>query len=207
MENQQTVKKYRPFTKDEFIKALKARYRDPIHADDIEGALTDAHAKEQSLKDAVEELVQIYVKEDGDSRFLILTPDEIKQRDENAAKIAFVRALIDRMRKGPATSPELKTAVRYQATMRKLTTLDTDALSSDIVAILNSEKLVKMGRGGTWELCVRAGKALAENLKGDDFLKFCPNALSDYPVREFRPRPRYEMRDGGRDYTLHSSYQ
>lgn len=207
MEQVQVVKKYRPFTKDEFIKALKARYRDQIHADDIEGALTDAHAKEQSLKAAVEELVQIYVTEDGDNRFLILTPDEIKQRDENAAKIAFVRSLLDRMRRGPASSSELKTAVRYQATMRKLTALDTDALSSDIVVLLNREKLVKMGRGDTWELCVRSGKPVAESLKGNDFLKFCPGALSDYPIRELRPRARYETRDTGRDYTQHNSYQ
>ena len=136
--NLQTTK----FSIADLTAAIKKRYRDEVHAEDIKGAHSDAVRDGQTLGQAVEDLVKLYVQTDGHEKNLILTEQELNERRTKANKYGIVKAIILAIRseKG-ATISDLKTTVRLQATMRKLQ-INSDALGSHIVGTLCDEGLV-----------------------------------------------------------------
>lgn len=199
------------FTIQEFTAALKKRYRDEFDQQDIQGAFNDAMEKGQQLGAAVKELVDLYVKTDGHDRNLILTAEELAIRKTNSDKEGILKSIIAAVSKPDgATVSDLKTAVRTQATLRKLQ-LNTDLYGSDLVAILCEQNLVtfkpaewqygKLKSPDSWLIAKvpRARLTTFEKLTKEQQLELCPS-FDNYKVYEQAGRPRFKEREQRDDY-------
>ncbi len=171
------------FTIEELKAAVKKRYREFVHEDDLNGAHSDAIKAQQTLKQASEELVNLYVQTDGHERNLILTPEELSARKERSDKLGIVKAIFSALRKdNGAAEQDIKTAVRYQVTLRKLN-IDSIALGSRIIGTLCGDlKLVffedSRNSPRIWKLAkkphARSGVFLVDKLSDDDIIAICP---------------------------------
>lgn len=199
------------FTIQEFGVALKKRYRDEIDPQDIEGAYKDAQEKQQSLAEAVKELVDLYVRTDGHERHLILTAEELATRKTNSDKEGILKSIISAVSKpNGASVQDLKIAVRTQATLRKLQ-INTDAYGSDLVAALCEQNLVtykpaewqygKLKTPECWYIfkAPRARSTAFEKLTTQQQLELCPS-FDGYKQQENSGRPRYKEREQRDDY-------
>lgn len=178
--------------------AVKKRYRDEVHPDDVQGAHADAVRIGQTLGQAVEELVKLYIKTDGHEKNLILTEQEINDRKTKANKVGIVKSIIAAVRKDKGASvSDLKTTVRLQATMRKLT-INSDLLGSNIVSNLCDEGSVIYTPGNrttpdNWKLfkAPRARTFAIDKLTDEQLATFCPD-FELYKVYDSGRRPHRE---------------
>jgi hypothetical protein len=188
------------FTLEQLKATVKKRYRDEIHEDDIAGAFNDAQEKKQTLLEASEELVALYVKTDGHERNLILTVEELAARKLTQDKLGIVKSIISAMGKDQgATEADLKVAVRMQVTLRKLH-LDSITLGSTIVELLVRENLAFVEQQNhrtpmRWFLAKtpRAKVATALKLKDTEIEALCPD-FNNFIIyeRSRRPAPQTE---------------
>lgn len=178
--------------------AVKKRYRDEVHPDDIQGAHADALRIGQNLGQAVEELVKLYIKTDGHDKNLILTEQELNDRKTKANKTGIVKSIIAVIRKEKGASvSDLKTTVRLQATMRKLI-INSDLLGSDIVSTLCEEEFVVYTPGNraspdNWKLhkAPRARSFAIDKLTDDQLAALCPD-FELYKIYDSGRRPYRE---------------
>ena len=169
------------FTKVELKAAVKKRYSDEIHDDDLTAGLEDAITAQQTLGQAADAIVKLYVETDGHERNLILTPEELAIRKEKGDKIGIVKAIIAAMRKAEgATENDLKVAVRYQVTLRKLKA-EPNALGSHIVSTLCSELgfavMLESRTSTVWKLAKKphARNFPVDKLTDDELMALCPD--------------------------------
>ncbi len=186
-----------------FKTALKKRYRDEFDPTDVQGAFDDAIAKEQTLGEAVKELVDLYVKTDGHDRNLILTAEELVARKDRNDKLGILKAVINAVSKpNGASEADIKLAVRTQMTMRKLQT-DPINYGSHLVSTLCEKGLVtftaavyeygKLKKPANWTIfkAPRARSTAFEKLSDQDKFELCP-ALYVPKITEGFRRPRQE---------------
>lgn len=192
------------FTIQQLEAAVKKRYRESIHPDDLKNAFDDAVKVEQTLGVAVDDLVKLYVDTDGHEKNLILTPEELAARKNKSDKEGILKSIISAVSKpNGASVQDLKTAIRTQATLRKLQ-INTDTYGSDLVATLCEQGLVsykaaewqfgKMKSPESWHIikAPRARTAAFDKLTKEQQLELCRN-FNEYPmVDQFARRPRYE---------------
>lgn len=189
-----------------FKAALKKRYKDEFDPSDVQGAFADAKEKNQTLGEAVKELVDLYVQTDGHDRNLILTQAEIDQRKVRDNKLGVFRAIAGVLHANePATAERLITATRMQVTMRKLTIVPRD-YSSGIMSALHEANLIQFNPADhrrniaeSWSPIKqpRAKLSLIQKLTDDEILQLCPDFSLYVPREEFRrpftkPRQQHE---------------
>lgn len=186
------------FTSEQLVMAAKKRYRDVLHETDVADAMKDAKKKSQTLGQAVEEIVALYVSTDGHDRNLIKTQEELKKERDDGAKIGVIKALLATMRDKQAVEADLKFAVRMQINLRKLK-LNEVAYGSDIVSKLVEEGYVLYNyskTGPTWTLAPAANKRKKayqiDKLTDKDLIELCPDLSSynNYQQTNYRTTPR-----------------
>lgn len=158
------------FTVEDVVKAAQKRWRQSL--DPTAQVFKDHVVIKDTLQESVQDLLRWLVRCYGE-KDLILTPEELKARSFKMNVDGIMKALVQLLKKGPATANEIKFVVRQQVGMRRIPR-DPDTVGSRLIHHLKYNGylyLTHKGREDAW------GLAKEKQITEDKFVEIFPEGV------------------------------